>query len=122
MNNELKFRAWNTKRKMWAFRDETLFSFAHRAIMDSEIRAILVLDEQDLEFHNTTTFKDINGVDIYEHDIISDGKMEYEVVWDSGDGQWIKSSIIDDRICEPLADKLDNFKIIGNAYDEPITT
>jgi len=117
---EIKFRAWDTKRKLWvnpAFLCIGLDG-KHWAIVNE--RVILPADEEELKhvvFLQYTGLKDSKGVEIYENDIFNllnkDGK------------------IISRKNVVELADFLGGhyyqthkggstiYEVIGNLYDNP---
>jgi uncharacterized phage protein (TIGR01671 family) len=121
MKRQIKFRAWDEKQNYMAYQGtpdlETLQSF------------IFHFGEDELLLR--TPFKDKNGKEIYDGDIIGDwtevdGKMEQskmQVYFDEVLGQWMLdcSSKQDKSISYSLFKELEDFEyeVIGNIFENP---
>jgi len=125
MDREIKFRAWDTQDKeMWNWEEH-----------DREICWHLSGEcSYDIILMQYTGLKDKNGVEIYEGDILGYGSGEIYgvVIWGThkwiadcgGDsciptGWWIEQKG-NNLLYELLyISELDNYKIIGNIYENP---
>ncbi|MEC1647075.1 YopX family protein [Bacillus halotolerans] len=118
---EIKFRAWHEK---W---NRLIYEIY---LGDNEVKFpigntndILDINEEysNLIFQQYTGLKDKNGRDIYEVDIVIDGrKNSAEVVFD--DGCFCVIGYLGDLRTHPLRDSLfcgERFEVIGNIYEDP---
>lgn len=118
---QIKFRAWHKK---WDRLINDIF------LGDSEVKFpigntsdILDINEEysNLIFQQYTGLKDKNGREIYEGDIVVDGRENSaEVVFD--DGCFCVIGYLGDLRTHPLRDSLfcgERFEVIGNIYEDP---
>ena len=133
MKREIKFKVYNKLEKTIS----DAFSLKDIKAYDGEIRSIYFdtpsgmveigndlgygrndADEIQclLVFLQFTGFKDITGKEIYECDILTDGKINYLVKFH--EGCWIaERSISECGISNPKLYDLENAKIISNIYE-----
>ena len=125
---EIKFRAWDIKRKKWHIDWRNMFPWGIKP-PDTEI-IILDIMPLDYKFSQYTGLKDRNGKEIYEGDIVriyNWGRNKEEItinpvkiIFDLDDGCWNTSPcVVEDQYdfytkCNGTA-----FEIIGNLYENP---
>lgn len=109
----LKFRVWRTAAKAWA--EDTYFEYG-------PFDKFLELTEENNEtFQQFTGFKDKNGKEIYEGDIVEFQAITFETgyVVQEKSGAWIfkpldKKSILKDYFISAWRKRL---KVIGNIHE-----
>ncbi|GED82688.1 YopX family protein [Latilactobacillus curvatus] len=109
---EIKFRAWHKNRK--TFLD---FDWA----VDKLGRVFSILDKcvydeftDEVELMQYTGLKDVNGVEIYEWDIVEGGIEGRRSLIEMSSYEWLKQALEDEfnkTYC--------NYKIIGNKFQNP---
>lgn len=109
---EIKFRAWDKENGCWASIDSVALcddgSVAYLLSADGEPPYL----EEDVEIMQYTGLKDMNGVEIYEGDILQDPDDEgfcYEVEYDYGRFSCGDNDLIDCLGCN----------VVGNRFDNP---
>lgn len=116
----IKFKAKRLDGKGWAIGD-LLHSYENGAIIvPIEGGGAFSVDHSTVcQF---TGLKDIEGNDIWEHDLLKSQESEriYEVVWDEYGGFVAKDSVA--GVCLPIflgsALRTIDFKVIGNKFDK----
>ena len=106
---EIKFRAWDIKRKRY-MNDLTVIKVLPLALDKETSEGLLQVEQY-------TGLKDINGVDIYEGDILEDGSGDPIEYWTVKfeDGKFIGSTQgVDEDISE-----LTDLEVIGNIHENP---
>ena len=95
---EIKFRAWDKKEKL----------------MLLNIRCRSLDGIEWMQFTGLIT----KGKEIYEGDIVTDGKENGVVVWQEHRAQFVIDWSISDKYCQPN-DDWDLFEVVGNIYENP---
>ena len=121
---EIKFRAWDSKNKKYAFTDFYLLG----EVMLFDLLSMYSIEEHcDLLIEQFTGRKDNDGVDIYEGDIVevewrdAMEKMNATVVWSkSGAGFDLRNKLIGTlSISYAIFSGDETFKVIGNIHNNP---
>ena len=118
-NRVIKFRVYDKQYKCW------LDAYTRNWIWGAEEKGFIV--------QQITEFKDSKNVPIYEGDIISDGRIKIEVIFERGRfgvrlnnekysrlwGLWDRTfhAFADDFMFEVVGSKLRCFKVIGNVVE-----
>jgi len=119
-----KYRVWDKERKEWVRQtgNPYIFPFEGITAMICAGNSTGHISLEDFsEYYKImlfTGFKDEDGKEIYEGDILS-GDYPDEVFWDKNRGQWMLNNYDgpDDTLWEIL--KFNKPKIIGNIYENP---
>ncbi|WP_413523715.1 YopX family protein [Latilactobacillus curvatus] len=107
---EIKFRAWDKVRKIIV--NVVMLSFEQDVLGFDDSDAIEYGNTRDFELMQYTGLKDMNGVEIYEGDILQDPDDEgfcYEVEYDYGRFSCGDNDLIDCLGCN----------VVGNRFDNP---
>ena len=125
MNRQIKFRAWDRKRKRFSYFhlhqfgiDVPIESYYPVVLHRSDDDELYRLEYQGIEFCQYTGLVDCDGKEIYEGDILDfderewGGRFKPEVVW-------MENIIGDWNYCGSLSDVKDWRKVIGNIYENP---
>ena len=122
MNRVIKFRAWDTDKKVLVHETDLdiLKNIFHIDFMDKEIGPPPIIYNigryNDNVLMQFTGLKDMNGKDIYEGDIISDPMGIGQIVFDSG-SFCIKWNDNPNESILILESEL--LEIIGNLFETP---
>jgi uncharacterized phage protein (TIGR01671 family) len=95
MNRQIKFRAWDDKKKCF-ISDEFLIS--HNNGGNIQVIGISIYRDsseinEDIYLMQYTGLKDKNGVEIYEKDLLSNGDYIFEVQFNVQQGKWCLNPI-----------------------------
>ena len=123
---EIKFRAWYNN-KMWFV---SSIRFDEGRIYLSETKDLLPdtylkINDKELKLMQYTGFKDKNGKEIYEGDILEDKNFSswcwYGVVqWFDSDGQYrLVDMLNSSKVSYPLRIGIEYKEVIGNVYENP---
>ena len=129
---EIKFRAWDKRRKKWLEPHYVDISCAGVISKVTVHRGYEIASDRNLDFIELmqyTGLKDKNGKEIYEGDIIEIRGQNYkyiaEIIWDDEkagyDLKEINTSIPDYLLNMPelFVDRISQIKVIGNIYENP---
>lgn len=111
---EIKFRVWDIVWKKM---------LTHEDLWDAPFNELFIStpDQRPYSIMQYTGLKDKNGREIYEGDIVVDGRENSaEVVFD--DGCFCVIGYLGDLRTHPLRDSLfcgERFEVIGNIYEDP---
>jgi len=120
---EIKFRAWDKKRKFIFRVTELVWDFLSKVEIKDRTTGF-VLKENDYDLMQYTGLKDKNGKEIYEGDILSYGMWSddkgsciYKVYWNEEDALF---DTLDLRHNQEMT-HVETFgaEIIGNIYENP---
>jgi hypothetical protein len=121
---EIKFKAWDTLTKSFLHIDEideypNDNVFFNGYIDPSKNGYGLTLESEYVEFLLYTGFKDCNGEEIYEGDILQDEKgNKYIVYWSNDWGAWFVKGINNGQMM--ILMRLASYCcVIGNEYENP---
>lgn len=120
---EIKFRAWDKfTKKMWQWEDHNAFSTSKGSIKDW-------FTDHDLIPLQYTGIKDVEGVEIYEGDIVAywyenNSELEtYAIIREDDCCNMFAADVVDREI-DPndglfLTNLIDHCEVIGNIYQNP---
>lgn len=107
MKREIKFRVW----------DSHLKTYIHQAHIYHEFIRYLNDDSGRYIIEQYTGFKDKNGKEIYEGDIVNTWYGKAEVIWQSHSGEWLCKTFKEGRgYLDIDYSKAQDFKLIGNIH------
>ena len=118
---EIKFRAWDKKRKRMFAVTTLNASGAVSVFIDDD--GLYLLPAEQVELMQYTGIKDKNGKEIYEGDIVENtyeyvGKVRYEVKWDCG--RFIMTSKNPYNLVQiGMGIYPNSSKVIGNIHENP---
>ena len=107
---EIKFRAWDKKRKQWVEGDH----FAEGHATSSENAAVILTSDEDYEIVEFTGLIDRSGEEIWEGDITDESSVAGVVKMIQG--CWC-ADYVDMEEHQILAKRIVN--VIGNIYENP---
>ena len=117
--SEIKFRAWDGKNSEMAYSDKEDCFYINKkgalfmyALPKSET-GLETIYHRDYELMQYTGFKDKNGAEIYEGDIVSYGFAFVGAVSWSGKGSWALGNNLSPAVY------MDTAEVIGNIYETP---
>lgn len=124
---EFKFRAWD-KENGWMCGVVALDLWD----LDCDLSTTQIYDlktgvghrrvlRDNIELMQYTGFKDKNGKDIYEGDIIKRSYGLYEVIFHKSWGAFAGKNLIPHQ-CVPFFNDSDKFEVIGNIFENPELT
>jgi uncharacterized phage protein (TIGR01671 family) len=123
---ELKFRAWDNKRKEWYGKSNPQHSLTFYGFSIFGECTLLSSpdcdDLQNIEIEQYIGLNDKNGKEIYEGDIVfdHDRKCEREIVWLDEGCQFIAVDLTPEREWDILS-IYDRFEIFGNIHEDEKT-
>jgi uncharacterized phage protein (TIGR01671 family) len=121
MTREIKFRAWDTERKIMT-EDFGLKDFDGDYFIPDGVNLVFDRERKNAELMQYTGLLDRNGKEIYEGDIlkITDENTPGTVIWDAHLAayyiQWVGEGVAD-RLCDYRQHNTP--EIIGNVYETP---
>jgi hypothetical protein len=116
---EIKFRAWNKdEKKMWGhdlMHKNRLFALSdflpHQDFL-------VIPNGKHIILMQYTGLKDKNGKEIFEGDILTNGKFNCQIYWENGQWRWQRLDANDSLYIYLLVNK-NKVEIIGNIYENP---
>jgi len=104
MSREIKFRAWDEKEKRFFFENVTLYGLIYYSYETGKH------DYGDLDWEQYTGYKDRDGKEIYEGDILqlNDSCPSFLVEWEKAGDGWGYNF-----------EEEDKFKVIGHIHENP---
>jgi len=121
MSREIKFRAWDKKRKkmriisMLETDNEKEYMFPAQYYLDVEEHTY----REGIELMQYTGLKDKNGKEIYEGDTFKWKRKIKKVVWYDKNLRWSAQNIEEDSTPKGLYHYKKYIKVIGNIYENP---
>lgn len=117
-NRVIKFRAWYKEKKNMYDVYSIILGSGAVSIWDETEHPSNWLMPNKVELMQFTGLKDKNGKDIYESDLVKEGKKVFKVFWnDLGSGSWWFSSYTKDKEWLHVSKvNVSQLEVIGNIY------
>lgn len=123
----IKFRAWDTNNKNWAYQDGIATTFPHDIMRPDSPYQVLTLNRENIELMQFTGLLDRNDVEIYEGDLVRQVKYRsdraiggetYEIVWSKTNAS-LRLKAVGEDFWLSFNQVRKNIEVIGNVHENP---